>query len=121
MKKVIMIIDDSASVRQLVNMTLANAGHEVVEAVDGSDALDKLKGVKADMMFVDVNMPKIDGLEFIKQARIMPNCRFIPIIMLTTEAHVSKRHEGKLAGATGWIIKPFKPEQLLTIVNKFLG
>ncbi|MBF0555026.1 MAG: response regulator [Nitrospirae bacterium] len=124
MKRVIMIVDDSASVRQLVGLTLANAGYEVLEAVDGSDALDrldKLKDTKVDLMFVDVNMPNMNGLEFIKQARQLHAYRFIPIIMLTTEAHVSKRHEGKLAGATGWIIKPFKPEQLLNLLNRFLS
>ncbi|MBF0457159.1 MAG: response regulator [Nitrospirae bacterium] len=121
MKRVILIVDDSVSVRQLVGMTLRNAGHEVVEAVDGSDALNKLKDAKPEMMFVDVNMPNMNGLEFIKEARQLRDYRFVPIIMLTTEAHISRRQEGKLAGATGWIIKPFKPEQLVNIVTKVLG
>ncbi|MBF0486809.1 MAG: response regulator [Nitrospirae bacterium] len=127
MKRLILIVDDSASVRQLVGLTLVNAGYEVLEAVDGGDALAKLdelvklKDKKVDMMFVDINMPNMNGLEFVIQARQLHAYRFIPIIMLTTEAHVSRRQEGKLAGATGWIIKPFKPEQLLNLLTKFLA
>ncbi|MEO5358907.1 MAG: response regulator [Nitrospirota bacterium] len=127
MKRVILIVDDSPSVRQLVGLTLTNAGYEVMEAVDGSDALKKLNKIvdsddtKVEMMFVDVNMPNMNGLDFVEQVRKITACRFIPIIMLTTEAHVTKRQEGRLAGASGWIIKPFKPEQLVNITRKFLG
>lgn len=116
-----LIVDDSASMRGLVGLTLRNAGHEVVEAVDGLDALEKLNDTRPEMMFVDVNMPRMDGLEFVKQARQLPVCRYTPIVMLTTESHTSKRQEGRIAGATGWIIKPFKPDQLLQIVTKLLG
>ncbi|MBF0516153.1 MAG: response regulator [Nitrospirae bacterium] len=124
MKRLIMVVDDSPSVRQLVSLTLTNAGHEVVDALDGSDALDKLnsiEGKKVEMMFVDVNMPNMNGLDFIRHVRRLPDYRFIPIVMVTTEAHITKRQEGKSAGATAWIVKPFKPDQLLNIVTKLLG
>lgn len=121
MPKLIMTADDSASVRQMVSFTLKQAGHEVVEAIDGQDALQKLKGSKVHMLITDLNMPNMDGIELIKQVRSSPQYRFIPIIMLTTESQDSKKQEGKAAGATGWIVKPFKPEQLLGVVKKVLG
>ncbi len=120
-KKVIMTVDDSASVRQMVSFTLRGSGYEVIEAVDGADALSKLKGPRVRMMFVDLNMPNMDGIELIRAVRGKPEYKFIPIVMLTTESQTSKKQEGKAAGATGWIVKPFRPEQLVAVVKKVLG
>ncbi len=121
MNKRIMTADDSASVRQMVAFTLKGAGYEVVEAVDGKDALSKLQGTPVHMLITDLNMPNLDGIGLIKGVRANPSYKFIPIIMLTTESQDSKKQEGKSAGATGWIIKPFKPEQLLAVIKKVLG
>ncbi len=121
MAKVIMTVDDSASVRQMVSFTLKQSGYDVVEAVDGRDGLQKLTGTKVDMIITDLNMPNLDGIGLIKGARALPACKFIPIIMLTTESQDSKKTEGKAAGATGWIVKPFKPEQLIGVIKKVLG
>ncbi len=119
MPKTIMTVDDSASVRQMVSFTLKNEGHNVIEAVDGKDALGKLTG-QVDMIITDLNMPSMDGIELIRQVRAKPAYKFIPIIMLTTESQAQRKQEGKAAGATGWIVKPFKPEQLLAVVSKVL-
>jgi two-component system, chemotaxis family, chemotaxis protein CheY len=121
MAKVIMTADDSASVRQMVAFTLKQGGYEVVEAVDGKDALQKLSARKVDMLITDLNMPNLDGMGLMRGARALPSCKFIPIIMLTTESQESRKQEGKAAGATGWIVKPFKPEQLMAVVKKVLG
>jgi two-component system chemotaxis response regulator CheY len=121
MAKTVMTADDSASVRQMVGFTLRQNGYEVVEAVDGQDALQKLGSTKVDMLITDLNMPNLDGIGLIKGARALPACKFIPIIMLTTESQESRKSEGKAAGATGWIVKPFKPEQLIAVVRKVLG
>ncbi len=121
MANVIMTADDSASVRQMVSFTLKGAGYDIVEAVDGQDALNKLNGAGVHMLLTDLNMPNMDGIELIKQARAKAQYKFIPIIMLTTESQASKKQEGKAAGATGWIVKPFKPEQLVAVVKKVLG
>lgn len=121
MAKVIMTADDSASVRQMVSFTLKQSGYDVVEAVDGKDALDKLGGGKVDMLITDLNMPNLDGIGLIKGVRATASHKFIPIIMLTTESQDGKKLEGKQAGATGWIVKPFKPEQLVAVVKKVLG
>lgn len=120
MSKVIMTVDDSASVRQMVAFTLRQNGYEVVEAIDGQDALNKLGGTRVDMLITDLNMPNLDGIGLIKGARALPACKFIPMIMLTTESQDGKKQEGKAAGATGWIVKPFKPEQLMAVVKKVL-
>ena len=121
MGKTIMTADDSASMRQMISFTLKDAGYNVIEAVDGTDALSKLSGTPIHMLISDVNMPNMDGPELVRQVRANPAYRFIPIIMLTTESADSKKQEGKSAGATGWIVKPFKPEQLLAVVKKVLG
>ncbi|BDV42397.1 response regulator [Geotalea uraniireducens] len=121
MAKTIMTVDDSASVRQMVSFTLKQNGYEVVEANDGKDALAKLAGTKVDMVITDLNMPNLDGIGLIKGVRANPSYRFTPIIMLTTESQESRKQEGKAAGATGWIVKPFKPEQLVAVVKKVLG
>ncbi|MDY7033982.1 MAG: response regulator [Thermodesulfobacteriota bacterium] len=120
MSKIIMTADDSASIRQMVGFTLKDAGYEVVEAVDGKDALNKLNGTKINMLITDLNMPNMDGIELIKQVRAISAFKFIPIIMLTTESQAEKKQEGKAAGATGWIVKPFNPEQLIAVIKKVL-
>ena len=121
MAKNIITVDDSASVRQMVSFTLKGAGYTVMEAGDGKEALAKLAGSKADMVITDLNMPNMNGIELIKALRANPAYKFVPIILLTTESQDSKKQEGKAAGATGWIVKPFKPEQLLSVVKKVLG
>ena len=105
----------------MVSLTLTNAGYRVFEAVDGVDALDKLSRNPADMVLTDLHMPNMDGIELIKNVRSDPNHRFVPIVFLTTESQTEKKQEGKKAGATGWIVKPFKPDQLLAVVRKVLG
>ncbi len=117
MGKRVMTVDDSATVRQVLHMTLEGAGYEVVQAVDGEDALGKLSKESFDMLVTDLNMPKLDGIGLIKVVRQNPGNRFMPIIMLTTESQPEKKQEGKAAGASGWIVKPFKPEQLLAVVR----
>jgi two-component system chemotaxis response regulator CheY len=119
MSKTIMTVDDSASVRQMVSFTLKNAGFDVIEAVDGKDALTKLKG-PVNMVITDLNMPNMDGITLIKNIRSNPSYKFVPVVMLTTESQASKKQEGKAAGATGWIVKPFKPDQLLAVVKKLM-
>ena len=121
MAKVIMTVDDSTSVRQMVKFTLSGAGYDVIEAVDGKDALAKLPGAHVDMIITDLNMPNLDGIGLIRAVRSEGEHKFLPIIMLTTESQDSKKQDGKAAGATGWIVKPFKPEQLLGVVKKVLG
>ncbi len=121
MAKVIMTADDAASVRQMVSFTLQEAGYEVTEAVDGQDALKKINSLTIDMLITDMNMPNMGGIELIRKVRAIPRIKFIPIIMLTTESQAAKKQEGKKAGATGWIVKPFRPEQLVAVVKKVLG
>jgi two-component system, chemotaxis family, chemotaxis protein CheY len=121
MSKVIMTVDDSASVRQMVAFTLRSAGYEVIEAVDGVDALAKLQDRKVNMVVTDLNMPNMDGIELTRAIRNDANHRFVPIILLTTESQEAMKQEGRAAGATGWITKPFKPEQLLGVVKKVAG
>ncbi|MEI8396771.1 MAG: response regulator [Rhodospirillaceae bacterium] len=120
-KKRILTADDSASVRQMVTFTLESAGYEVDAAVDGQDALNKLKAKPADMVVTDLNMPNLNGIELIKAIRALPGFKFLPIVLLTTESEESKKQEGRNAGATGWIVKPFKQDQLLAVVKKVLG
>lgn len=123
MSRRIMTVDDSASVRMMVSFSLKQAGYEVVEAHDGMDALDKLNNESetVHMVIADINMPGIDGIELIGKLRADPRNKFIPIIMLTTESQESMKQKGRKAGATGWIVKPFKPEQLLAVVKRVLG
>ncbi len=116
----ILIVDDSASMRQLVSFTLKDGGYEVVQAVDGEDAFTKASEIRADMVITDLNMPNLDGLGLIRKLRDTANYKFTPIIMLTTESQESKRHEGRQVGASGWIVKPFTPDQLLGVVKKFV-
>jgi two-component system chemotaxis response regulator CheY len=113
-----MTVDDSASIRQMVRFVLQGAGYGVIEASDGVDALSKLKGQEVHLFLSDINMPRMDGLELTRRLRAMPECKFVPIVLLTTESHPEKKQEGKAAGATGWIVKPFQPDQLLAVVKK---
>lgn len=117
MAKRVMTVDDSATVRKVLQITLTEAGYDVVEAIDGADALKKLSQESVDMLVTDLNMPNIDGLGLIQQVRQKPGNRFMPIIMLTTESQPEKKSAGKVAGASGWITKPFRPEQLLAVVR----
>ncbi|MBE0500121.1 MAG: response regulator [Desulfuromonadales bacterium] len=120
MAKKIMTVDDSATIRQMLKFTLSDAGFEVIEAIDGVDACAKLKENPVNMVITDLNMPKMDGIELIREVRKDPANRFVPIIMLTTESQEAKKQEGKSAGASGWIVKPFSPEQLLAVVKMVL-
>lgn len=119
MKK-ILAVDDSASMRQMVSFTLKKAGFDVSEAKDGVDALNVAKTAKFDLVISDVNMPNMDGITLIRNLRGLPDYKFIPMLMLTTESGLEKKTEGKSAGATGWIVKPFNPDQLLQTINKVL-
>jgi two-component system chemotaxis response regulator CheY len=117
----ILAVDDSASMRQMVSFTLKGAGYEVVEATDGVQALVSAKGHRFNLVITDVNMPKMDGIALIRELRALPSYKFTPLLMLTTESSPEKKQQGKAAGATGWIVKPFNPDQLLGTVKKVLG
>ncbi|HEX4039155.1 MAG TPA: response regulator [Acidobacteriaceae bacterium] len=112
MRKVL-IVDDSVSMRQMVSFTLREGGFEVVEAEHGQDALDKVKNIAVDLVITDLNMPVMDGITLIRNLRTQPAMKTKPILMLTTEGLAAKKEQGKAAGATGWIVKPFDPEKLL--------
>ncbi len=117
----ILAVDDSASMRQMVAFALKSAGHDVVEAVDGEDALSQAKNKRVNLVITDVNMPKMDGIALIRELRALPAYKFTPILMLTTESAPEKKQQGKEAGATGWLVKPFNPDQLIATINKVLG
>ncbi len=118
MAKTIMIVDDSASIRTVVGIALRGEGYTVIEAINGQDAIDKLTGQKVNLIISDVNMPIMDGITFVKNVKTMSAYRFTPIIMLTTESDESKKREGQAAGAKAWVVKPFKPEQMLGAVQR---
>lgn len=120
MAHTLLIVDDSASMRQMVSFTLKDAGYDVIAANNGKDALTKVGGAKISMVITDLNMPEMDGIELIRQLRGLPSFKFTPILMLTTESQDAKKMAGKQAGASGWIVKPFKPEQLLDTIKKFV-
>ena len=120
MAKTIMIVDDSASLRQVVCIALRNAGYEVIEGCDGKDALAKLKGQKVHLVISDVNMPNMDGITFVKNLKQMPDYKFTPVIMLTTESQEEKKLAGQAAGAKAWVVKPFQPAQMLAAVAKLV-
>ncbi len=120
MSKLIMVVDDSASVRQVVGLGLKGAGYEVLEASDGKDALAKLTGQKVNMIISDVNMPNMDGITFVKEVKKIPQYKFTPILMLTTEREDTRKREAKEAGANGWVVKPFQPPFLLDAVAKLV-
>jgi two-component system, chemotaxis family, chemotaxis protein CheY len=121
MSKRIMIVDDSETMRMMVAFTLKEKGYEVVEAYDGRCALQKLKDGPVDMMITDVNMPNLDGIELVRKIREHEESRFMPVILLTTESRESKKQEGRAVGATGWMVKPFRSEQLIGLVRKVIG
>ncbi|MFT4925736.1 MAG: two-component system chemotaxis response regulator CheY [Phenylobacterium sp.] len=118
--KRILAVDDSASMRQMVVFTLKKAGYEVVDAKDGVEALAIAKGQSFDAVISDVNMPNMDGITLIRSLRGLPAYKFTPMLMLTTESGTEKKHEGRAAGATGWIVKPFNPDQLLAVIQKVI-
>ncbi|MGK0289712.1 MAG: two-component system chemotaxis response regulator CheY [bacterium] len=121
MSKTILIIDDSASIRKVVNLTLTISKYNVVEAINGQDALEKLAEQRVHLIICDVNMPIMDGITFLKEMKKHPRFKFTPVIMLTTESQESKKLEGKAAGAKAWMVKPFKPEQLLAAISKLIS
>lgn len=121
MAKSILAIDDSASIRQMVSFTLKSSGYEVVEAVDGMDGLDKAKGKTFNLILTDQNMPRMDGLTLIKTLRGLPQYKTVPILMLTTESSDAMKQQGRAAGATGWLVKPFDPHKLIEVVKKVIG
>jgi two-component system chemotaxis response regulator CheY len=117
----ILTVDDTASMRQMVSYTLTDAGYEVEQASDGQQALDICQKKKFDLIIADINMPVMDGITLVKKLRESSDYKFTPILMLTTESQDDKRQEGKAAGATGWIVKPFNPDQLTNVVKNVLG
>ena len=119
MAKTILAVDDSASIRQMVSFTLKSAGYDVVEAVDGMDGLDKAKSIN--LVLTDQNMPRMDGLTLIKSLRKLPQYASTPILMLTTESSDAMKAQGRAAGATGWLVKPFDPQKLIEVVRKVIG
>jgi two-component system chemotaxis response regulator CheY len=121
MTKTILSVDDSASVRQMVQLTLRGAGYDVIEAVDGADGLAKAQSTPVDMVITDLNMPVMNGLRLIEELRKLPHYRGVPIVFLTTESDAEMKNKAKAAGATGWIIKPFQKDQLVAIAKKVLG
>ena len=121
MAKTIMIVDDSASLRQAVSIALKREGYDVMEACDGKDGLSKLTGQKVHLIISDVNMPNMDGITMVSQIKQNPAYKFTPVIMLTTEAGDDMKQKGKAAGAKAWVIKPFKPEQMISAVGKLVA
>lgn len=121
MVRTILAVDDSPSIRMMLSFTLREHGYRVIEAQDGKDGLTKLKGETVDMVITDLNMPNMDGIGLIRGVRENPSSRFTPVIMLTTESQDLRKQEARAAGATGWITKPFRPEQLLAVVKKVIG
>lgn len=117
----ILIVDDSASMRQMIAFALDTGGYEVVQAEDGQVGLDRARAERFAAVVTDVNMPNMDGISLIRALRQLPDYRFTPLLMLTTESGTDKKQEGKAAGATGWLVKPFNPEQLLATVRKVLS
>ena len=120
MAKTVLIVDDSASLRQVVSIALKGAGYDVLEGCDGQDALKKFDGRKVHLVVSDVNMPNMDGISFLKAMKQLPAYRFTPVIMLTTEAGEDKKKEGQAAGAKAWVVKPFQPAQMLAAVAKLI-
>ncbi len=116
----ILIADDSTSMRGMVEATLQSAGHQIVSAADGKEALDFAKQSSFDAVVTDLNMPVMDGITLVKELRALPNYKYTPILLLTTESGTDKKTAGKQAGATGWIVKPFNPEKLLSTVSRVL-
>ncbi len=118
MSKTVLVVDDSASLRLVVKMALSGAGYQVLEAGDGRSALSLLDGRSVNMVVCDVNMPVMNGIEFVREAKKLPAYKFMPILMLTTESQEARKEEGRAAGARAWMVKPFSPTQLVSAVNK---
>jgi two-component system, chemotaxis family, chemotaxis protein CheY len=119
-QRTILAVDDSASMRQMVRYTLEGAGYNVVQAADGVEALDFAKGSGVDLVLTDVNMPRMDGITLVRELRSLPSYKFTPMLVLTTESGQETKQRGKQAGATGWIVKPFNPDQLLATIARVL-
>jgi two-component system, chemotaxis family, chemotaxis protein CheY len=117
----ILAVDDSAAMRQMVGITLTGAGHQVEQANDGREALQIAERQKFDLVITDVNMPNMDGITLVRELRNLANYKFVPLLVLTTEATAERKQQGKAAGATGWLVKPFNPERLLATIAKVLG
>ena len=120
MSKTIMVVDDSASLRQVVSIALKGAGYDVIEGCDGKDAIAKLSGKKVNLIISDVNMPNMDGISFVKEIKKSDDYKFIPVVMLTTESQEQKKLQGQEAGVKAWIVKPFQPDQLLHVVSRLI-
>jgi two-component system, chemotaxis family, chemotaxis protein CheY len=120
MASVILAVDDSASMRQMVHFTLKGAGYQVVQATDGVEALEYARTSSVDLVLTDVNMPRMDGITLVRELRALATYRYTPMLVLTTESSTEKKMQGKQAGATGWIVKPFDPEQLLATIARVL-
>lgn len=120
MSKTIITVDDAQTMRKMIRFTLQSTGHEIIEAADGAEALNTLKNRPVDLIITDVNMPNMDGIELTRKLRGSPLHARTPIVLLTTEASAEKKNQGRAAGATGWIVKPFNQKQLLDIVTKIL-
>lgn len=120
MPQTILIVDDSSTLRQLLNMSLRAAGYEVIEACDGEQGLGLLDGRKVHLIISDLNMPRLDGLSFVRAIKQLPLYKFTPIVMLTTELSQARKDEGRDAGLKAWVIKPFKPQQMLDVVQKLV-
>ena len=120
MPSTILAVDDSASMRQMVSFTLREAGYEVVEAVDGAAALEYATENRVDLVLTDVNMPRMDGITLVRELRQLEHYRYVPMLMLTTESGADRKLEGKAAGATGWLVKPFNPEKLIATIERVL-
>jgi two-component system, chemotaxis family, chemotaxis protein CheY len=121
MGKTVLLVDDAASMRGLLSMTLQDAGYNTIEACDGKDALNKLRSANVNMVITDLNMPNMNGLELIRALKSEKQYQFIPIVMLTTESSDSMKREGQAAGAKAWVVKPFKPESIVMVVKKIIG
>lgn len=121
MAKTILAVDDSASIRQMVTFTLKGAGYDVIEAVDGQDALDKANAQQVNLVLTDINMPRMDGYQLLELLRKTSNYESVPILMLTTESADDMKAKGKAAGATGWLVKPFDPKRLLEVIGKVIN
>ena len=121
MPKTILVVDDSASMRQMISVTLGSAGYEVAEVADGAEALDYARKHAVDLVLADVNMPNMDGITLVAHLRTLTSYRLTPLLLLTTESSPERKQQGKQAGATGWVLKPFHPTQLLTILDRVLS
>jgi two-component system, chemotaxis family, chemotaxis protein CheY len=116
----ILVVDDSTTIRQVINFCLKEAGYQVIEAVDGQDALEKLSKNQVDLLLTDLHMPRKNGFELAKDVRASAKHKYIPILVLTTESQLSSKEEGKSIGVTGWFVKPFEPAQLIKVVKRVL-